>query len=455
MYLIYSLLFTFGLLLALPYYLVRRNPREALRHVKERFGIFPAHLRPLHLRPAHLRQPQRGAILVHGVSLGETLALVPLVRRLQERYPDRAVFLTHSTPTGRQAGREQLKGVTAQFYLPLDWRWTMRRLMRFVQPELVVVGETELWPNLFRAARESGARLVIANARLSDRSFPRYRLARRFFRRVLADVDYIFAQSENDRNRFLALGARPDRVVTTGSTKYELSPPKGTEFSRRLGECLQATVTGRRRRPVMFAASTMPGEEEKVLQAWREIHSKHPKAFLVIAPRRPERFDEAARILESHGIEYLRRSLITETTDWTRAEALLLDSIGELASLFERCDLAFIGGSLVETGGHNPLEPAYWAKPVLFGPHMENFREIARRFVGAGGAIQVSGAQGLAREALRLLEDPARARAMGDTGRRLVEENQGATARSLAHIETLIQVRTPECTELKMAQQAS
>ena len=445
MYFIYSLLFTFGLLLALPYYLVRRNPREALRHIKERFGIFPANL-----RPAHFRQPQRGAILVHGVSLGETLALVPLVRGLQERYPDRAVFLTHSTPTGRQAGRERLQGVTAQFYLPLDWRWTMRRLIRFVQPELVVVGETELWPHLFRAARESGARLVIANARLSDRSFPRYRLARRFFRRVLADVDYIFAQSKNDRDRFLALGAGPDQVILTGSTKYELSPPKGTEFSRRLGRCLQAAQRG----PVMFAASTMPGEEEKVLRAWRAIHSKHPKAFLVIAPRRPERFDEAARILESHGIEYLRRSLTTETTDWTRADALLLDSIGELASLFERCDLAFIGGSLVETGGHNPLEPAYWAKPVLFGPHMENFREIARRFVEAGGAIQVSGEQGLAREALRLLEDPARARAMGDTGRRLVEENQGATARSLAHIETLIQVRTPECTELKMAHQA-
>ena len=438
MYLIYSLFFTLGLILTSPYYLFRAARTGTLRHLRERFGLFPA----------GMQQKTRGALLIHGVSLGETLALIPLVRELLARYPQRRIFISHATATGRAVGREHLPRIAGQFYLPLDWRWAHRRLMRHLKPDLVIVGETEIWPNFFRSVRESGAKLVIVNARLSDRSFPRYRLMRSFFHRVLADVDYVFTQSEADRKRFVDLGSEPGRVLVTGNTKFELAPPPAGSFSGWLRERLRKSGI----HPVLFAASTMPGEEEKVIRMWRTLRRHHRRGLLVLAPRRPERFDSVARLLESQGLRFARRSRLDESADWMQMEALLLDSIGELANLFELCDLAFVGGSLVPTGGHNLLEPAFWAKPVLFGPHMENFREVANLFVKAGGAIQVNSEQALAQEALRLMADRNRASAMGGTARRLVEEHQGATARNLSHIRALLE---SPASELPRAPQSS
>ena len=437
MYLIYSFLFTIGFVLALPYYLLRRGGSGALRGIQERFGQLPE----------SFRQRTPGAILVHAVSLGETLALVPLVKELECRYPARKIFLSHATVTGRQAGRERLPGIAGQFYLPLDWRWSMRRMIRHLQPELVIIGETELWPNFFRTVKAEGSKLVVVNARVSDRSFPRYRLGRFFLRRVLADVDRILAQSPGQRARFVSLGASADQVVVTGNMKFEFSPPARNDFSQRLGARLNEAGFS----PVMIAASTMPGEEEKVLRAWREIRRDHARGLLILAPRRPERFDTVARLLERQGVIFVRRSGMTEVLDGSkredgsRLEAMLLDSIGELGALFEVCTLAYVGGSLVATGGHNPLEPAYWAKPVLFGPHMENFSDMADLFLRAGAAIRVADEHSLAGEVLTLLRDPEGAQAMGEAARRLLDEHRGATARNLSHIEKFLKVETPEC----------
>ena len=425
MYLIYSLFFTLGLILTSPYYLFRAARTGTLHHLRERFGMFPA----------GMQQKARGALMIHGVSLGETLALIPLVHKLLAQYPDRRIFISHATATGRAAGRERLQGIAGQFYLPLDWRWAHRRLIRHFKPDLVIVGETEIWPNFFHSVRESGAKLVIVNARLSDRSFPRYRLMRGFFRRVLADVDYIFTQSAGDRKRFVDLGSDERRVLVTGNTKFELVPPQRGRFSGWLRERLCKSGI----HPVLFAASTMPGEEEKVIRMWRTLRRHHRRGLLVLAPRRPERFDSVARLLASQGLRFARRSRLDDLSDWMQIEALLLDSIGELANLFELCDLAFVGGSLVPAGGHNLLEPAFWAKPVLFGPHMENFREMADLFVKAGGAIQVNSEQALAQEALGLIADRNRASTIGGTARRLVEEHQGATARNLFYIGKLLE----------------
>ena len=301
MYLIYSFLFTVGFVLALPYYLLRRGGSGALRGIQERFGRLPE----------SFRQQTPGAILVHAVSLGETLALVPLVKELERRYPERKIFLSHATVTGRQAGRERLPGIAGQIYLPLDWRWSMRRMVRHLQPELVLIGETELWPNFFRTVKAEGSKLVVVNARVSDRSFPRYRMGRFFLRRVLADVDRILAQSPSQRARFVSLGASADQVVVTGNMKFEFSPPARNDFSQRLGARLNEAGFS----PVMIAASTMPGEEEKVLRAWREIRRDHARGLLILAPRRPERFDTVARLLERQGVNFVRRSRLTEVLD--------------------------------------------------------------------------------------------------------------------------------------------
>ena len=437
MYLIYSLLFTLGFFLALPYYVLRRGGGGALRGIRERFGRMPE----------SFRQQTPGAILVHAVSLGETLALVPLVQELECRYPDRRIFLSHQTLTGRQAGRERLPTIAGQFYLPLDWRWSMRRMVRHLQPELVLIGETELWPNFFRAVKEAGSKLVVVNARVSDRSFPRYRLGRVFFRRVLEDVDIILAQSPAQKERFLSLGASTKQVVVTGNMKFEFSPPAGNEFTQRLDARLREAGFS----PVMIAASTMPGEEEKVLCAWSEIRRHHARGLLILAPRHPERFDTVAGLLKSRGVNFVRRSHLGDVVDgsiredWSGVEAILLDTLGELGGLFELSTLAYVGGSLVSTGGHNLLEPAYWAKPVLFGPHMENFSDMADMFVSAGAAIRVPSEHALAREVLTLLRDSERARRMGEAARRLLDEHRGATARNLSHIEELLKVGTPEC----------
>jgi 3-deoxy-D-manno-octulosonic-acid transferase len=420
-------LFSLGVVLTAPYYLWRLRGRIVSgAGWRERFGFLPA----------AFRQDEVGAIWVHAVSVGETLAAIGLVQELRRRYPARKIFLSHVTPAGREAGEARLPDLAGRFYLPLDWGWAVGRALRLLRPALLVIVETELWPNLLRAAHESGARVVLVNARLSDRSLGRYRLVRPFLRRVLENVDKVCAQSATDAERFRSLGAGVERVVVTGNMKFDATPPRAGELSRRLGKALELA----QRRPVIVAASTMSGEEALLLPAWTEIRRCHPQAVLILAPRHPARFETVAQLLGQEGRAYVRRTTLAAgeqevAAQIASAEILLLDTISELAGIFELADVVFVGGSLVRTGGHNLLEPAFWAKPIVCGPHMWNFRDIAQLFRQAGAALQVRNAQELSRAVLELLGDAARRRELGQAAKQVLERHAGATERVLEHMK--------------------
>ncbi len=429
MYLIYSFLFTLGVLLTAPYYLWKRRDELAGRRWRERFGRLPE----------SFQQTERSAIWIHAVSVGETLAVVRLARDLQARFPDRKIFLSSVTPAGRAAGESRLPSVAGRFYLPMDWRGSVGAALERIQPSLLVIVETELWPNLLRASHEFGARIILVNARLSTRSFRRYRLLRPLMRRVLEHVDVICAQTEADAERFRQLGATPERITLSGNLKFDSEPPRLAASPR----LLEKAAAGTGREPIIVAASTMPGEEPMVLQAWSKVRAQYPRALLILAPRHPARFDEVAQILTGSACSYTRRTHLASqepeiSSQLAAPEVLLLDTIGELAGILELADVVFMGGSLVPTGGHNILEAAYWAKPVIFGPHMENFQDIARLFLEANACIQVRDAKELAESVLKLLGDRGDGQRLGERGKLVLEKQTGATARVLEQIQRLL-----------------
>jgi len=434
MFLLYSLFYTLGILLMAPYYLWRmRGSISARAHWRERFGILPA----------SFQTSGAGAIGVHAVSVGETLAVVRLVQSLQEQYPSRKIFLSHVTPAGRVAGETRLPGVTGRFYLPLDWSWCVRRMLDRIRPALLLIVETELWPNLLREARKFGSRVILVNARLSDHSFRGYRLVRPLMRRVLEPIEWICAQTERDAERFRSLGARPERVVVTGNLKFDVKSPEvavAKELRKALGDVLRI--------PVIVAASTMPGEEALLLEAWTEIRRRHSRAVLILAPRHPPRFEEVARFLDLQHKSFIRRTDLGKggrklSVQLASPEILLLDSIGELAGIFELADLVIMGGSLVPTGGHNLIEPAYWGKAIIFGPHMENFRDVAQLFLQVGAGVQVRNPRGLTRQALELLDDTPRRLQLGERARHVLAQASGATERVLVRVRELLRADAP------------
>lgn len=435
MYRLYSILFSLGLALMAPYYILRHRGRKELSGWRERLGKLPS----------GIRQEAPGAIWIHAVSVGETLAVAGLVKQIQQRDPGRKIFLSSVTAAGREAGEKRLPDIAGRFYLPFDWKFAVRRVLRHIRPSVLVIVETELWPNLLRATRESGCRTMLVNARVSDRSFPGYRMGRLFMRHVLQDIARICTQTPADAERFEQLGARPDRLVVTGNLKFDGRAP---QFGS-LGTSMKEALAAEGRSPVFVAGSTMRGEEPLVLEAWQRIHERHPHAILILAPRHPGRFDEVAEILQSRQLSTVRRTSLPENEDEFRrslahSEILLLDTIGELAEVAGVADVVFVGGSLVPTGGHNVVEPAFWAKPILFGPHMNNFRDVAAFFLDANGAIQVADAAGLADAVLHLLGDPADARRMGERAREVVHRQAGATARILGQMEEWL--GTPQTT---------
>lgn len=427
MYFAYSLLFAIGSLLLAPYYAWRYRKTPLLRSSwRDRLGFTSA------------RSAQPGALWVHAVSVGETLAVAGLVEQLAARFPNREIFLSHVTPTGREAGEKRLPQVAGRFFLPLDLPGPMRRAMRRVRPALLLIVETELWPNMLRAAHRCGARVALVNARLSDRSLRGYRLGRFAMRRILDNVDLIMAQTPEDAARFSEIGAATDRIIMTGNLKFDGRPPKSCPVVPALKDALASAE----RHPTVVAASTMPGEEEIVLSAWDEVRRAYPRALLILAPRHPARFDQVARLLGSRNFVH-RTDLAASGPEIARQlaspEVLLLDTLGELQSFFDLADVVFIGGSLVPTGGHNLLEPAWWSKPVVFGPHMENFRDAARLFLDAGAAAQVSDGRALAAEILALLRDDLRRRAIGEAAYRVVQSQSGATGRVLEQLTHLFE----------------
>jgi 3-deoxy-D-manno-octulosonic-acid transferase len=399
--------------------------RRYLGSLAERLGFLPR----------QYRQTGHAAIWLHAVSVGEVLAAAALARELRARSAEAPLFVSASTLAGKKAAEDKLRGLAeGVFYAPIDYCFAVRRVLRTIRPRVVVVLETEIWPNLYREAKRAGCGLAVVNGRISDRAMPRYRKLRRFFRPMLALPDTILAQSESDRGRYLELGAPPERVRQAGNLKYDFDP-SGQEPPAAVREFFQ------RARPaeVWIAASTMPpaapedpDEDEAVIAAFREVRQSHPGLLLVLAPRKPERFDRAAEALARAGVPFVRRSNMQGT-----GTALLLDSIGELASLFGLADAVFMGGTLARRGGHNILEPAFFGKPVMVGPHMENFAEMAAKFEAAGALVRIESAGELAGALRGLLEDAGRRERIGAAASVAAASERGATARAAEQIGRL------------------
>jgi 3-deoxy-D-manno-octulosonic-acid transferase len=377
------------------------------------------------------------SIWIHAVSVGEVLTARALLPDLRERYPHLRLFLSTTTITGQQVARSNLQYVDDVFYFPFDLRPIVNRTIRLVRPRLLIMMETEIWPNVLRACRQARIRTVLVNGRISSRSYPRYRLARVFLRRVLADVDRFCMQSEESARRIIDIGADRARVSVTGSLKFDsLDGPDASSGGRRRHRVLRYFRMAPDR-PVIIAASTLKGEEEPVLDAFRQVRATWGRALLVIAPRKPERFDDVDRLARRAGWHVVRRTELAVDAE-PRADVVVLDTIGELAQLYQVATAVFVGGSLVDAGGHNILEPAVYGKPIVFGPHMQNFAEIARTFIEHHGAVEVRSAADLATCLVDLLGDPVRRASLGAAARALVEANRGAKAKSLAVIAQLL-----------------
>jgi 3-deoxy-D-manno-octulosonic-acid transferase len=428
MYLAYSLLTFIGFILVSPYFLY-----QALRH-----GKYVGSLRQrLGYLPIAFNVDGEESIWIHAVSVGEALTARALVEDLRARYPRLRLYLSTTTIAGQQVARRNLQHVDAVFYFPFDWAFIVRRTLNIVKPRVFVMMETEIWPNLLRECRARGIRTVVINGRISSRSYPRYRVIRPFFRRVLADVDRFCMQSDESARRLLDLGADRARVTVTGSLKFDSlqipSPMAHGKPRERVLRFFRVSPS----RVVIIAGSTMKGEEAAILRAFERIKSLSPGALLIIAPRQPERFSEVERLAKDVGFVTTRRSNLPIDTD-PRADVVVLDTFGELAQLYQLATAVFVGGSLADHGGHNILEPAIFGKPIVFGPHMQNFKEIAETFLGNSAALQVQSDRELESTLIALVTDPVRRARLGAAARALVEANRGAKDKTLAVILELL-----------------
>lgn len=429
MYLLYSALTLAAVVVLLPYFAVR-----ALRHNKY-LGSLRQRLGDL---PVSFNLDGDRSIWVHAVSVGEVLAARPLVGALRQRYPGLRVFLSTTTLSGQQVARRGVTDAHDVFYFPFDWTFAVRRTLAVVKPRLFLMVDTEIWPNLLRECRRTGVKTVLVNGRVSARSFARYRWIRPLFRRVLRDIDRFCVQGADAAGRLQALGADPARIVVTGSLKFDALEP--------------AAVPGRGRervlrffrlspnRPVFVAGSTMRAEEdEAVVRTFNRLRATAAGAgaLLVIAARHPERFDEVERRCRQEGLSTVRRSQLPIDAE-PRADAVVVDTIGELPYLYQIATVVFIGGSLVPTGGHNLLEPAAHGKAIVFGPYMDNFREIVDRFLADDAAIEVQSARELESVVLALMADPVRRARLGAAARALVDANRGANDRTLRVLAELL-----------------
>jgi 3-deoxy-D-manno-octulosonic-acid transferase len=423
MYALYSALAGLALLLSSPYWLFRMLRRDKYRAgLGERFGRVPDRLRDPQRRPT---------IWVHAVSVGEVLAVSGLISELQQRATSHRVVVSTTTATGQKLARDRFGGGNV-FYFPMDFAFAVRPYLRALRPALIVIAETEFWPNFLRLARRSGVRIAVVNARISDRSFPRYRRFRALLAAVLYEVNLFLAQSQEDGRRLVEIGAPEERVQVGGNLKFDLRPAAEAPLVASLRAALQRGHTA----PVLVCGSTVEGEEPILLRSFTAVRERCPNAFMILAPRHPERFAEVAGIIASTGVKSWRRS------QWDESQPLgpgilLLDSIGELASAYALADIAFVGGSLVPKGGHNILEAAQHGVATVVGPHTENFREMVALFRQAG-ALVVATAGDLPQTLLSLLADETRRRGLGARAREILRENAGAAARTIAALEMLL-----------------
>ncbi|MFO7577915.1 MAG: 3-deoxy-D-manno-octulosonic acid transferase [Pelovirga sp.] len=432
MYLLYNLLLLLSGLFLVPFYQFHGwRHGKSHRGIRERLGAYTVE------QKQRLQEAQ--VIWIHAVSVGETRAAIPLISALRRSYPDHLILVTSVTETGHAIAMENSQ-VDLCLFFPFDFSWTVRKVLRLINPAIVIIVETEIWPNFCRQAKGLNIPLVLINGRISDRSYPRYRLVRVFLAPLLESFCAFCMQSQTDVERIIALGAPPQRVENSGNLKFDRQLQIATTE-----EVLRKKSVYRlpQDAAIMVAGSTRSGEERLLVEAYRKIADRIDRPLLlVLIPRHPERCREVQGLLKDMGASYRLRSLLTPNDQLLAAgEILIGDTLGEVMTLYSVADLVFVGGSLVPIGGHNLLEAALVGKPVLFGPYMENFKEISAKLVRAGAGLQVQDGSDLERQSIILLNDPARCRAMGEAGQVLIKENAGAVERTMAEIDQCLVAR--------------
>ena len=427
MYFAYSALLALLLVVGSPYWLY-----QMLRHGKYRTGLRER----LGAIPARLGNISPPTIWIHAVSVGEVLAVSELVRQLRAELARYRILVSTTTDTGQRLARQRF-GEENVFYFPLDFAFAARRWLQRLHPELVVIAETELWPNFLRCAREANAHVAIVNARISDKSFQGYRRWKALIASVLQIPDLFLAQTDQDAHRLRDIGARGDRVVTTGNLKYDVPLPPMPPVVEELRRAFSGAG------PVLVCGSTVEGEEPLLLGAFTNILANHAGAVMLLAPRHPQRFDEVERLLREVKMPFWRRS------KWTggpiRGGVLLVDSIGELSALYALADIAFVGGSLVPRGGHNIIEPAQHGVPIVVGNHTENFRDIVGLFQSRD-AVRIVGPAELPLMLMQLIANDAERHALGKRALETLELQRGATQRTLTQLKKLLDRNAPEVT---------
>ena len=430
----YNMALIAALVAGAPWWLWRMATTHKYREgLIERLGRVPPRL-----APSGAPAGGRPLVWLHAVSVGEVLAVTRLVRTLNAAFPDFLVVISTTTRTGQALARERF-GANRVFYFPLDLPWAVRAYLNALKPRLLILVETEFWPNLLHGCFRRGIPVAVVNARISDRSWPRYRRLRRLWRPLLSRLSRVLAQSQADAERLQAIGCRPDRVSVAGNLKFDVRAAQESEAAR----LLRSMAGGLR---LFVAGSTLESEESALLEAWPHLLAADPQLAMVIAPRHPERFSTVAALLGKSGVPWRKRSdwpaepssaLPTTASPLHPGEIVLLDTIGELASVYSLASVAFVGGSLIPAGGHNPLEPAQFAVPIVMGPHYANFAAITDSLRGHN-ALRIAANEELAAALIELIGDRAAAEAMGARAKEVFDRQAGATDWCVEAILTLL-----------------
>jgi 3-deoxy-D-manno-octulosonic-acid transferase len=437
MYFFYRIFTAAAMIFLAPYYVLRGWRRgEPAQAFRERLGSVPQEIA---MRTSQAAATGANAIWIHAVSVGEVLAAKPLIDGLKLRFPSRPIFVSTTTETGQRLARERLSGADGMFYFPLDWVVPVRRALGNIRPSVVIVMETEIWPNFLREARRKNIPVVFANARISQKSFARFKrwefLIGPFFSETLQDAALFLPQTPEDATRLASMGASAQQMEVMGNLKYDAEPPQLSPF----GSWLEQQIRQQERWPVIVAGSVVEGEEDAVVAAYDMVQRQWRRTLLILAPRKPDRFDAATAVSKEGGWRVIRRTEIDVAVPLDEGvDVLLLDSIGELAALYAVADATFVGGSLVPSGGHNILEPAWFAQPPVFGNSMENFQDMADQFLDGHAGVQVASAESLGKVWVQLIQDSVMRERMGKAARAIAERNRGTAKRTLDRIAPLI-----------------
>ena len=428
MYFIYNILLVIISLLLSPFiFIAVLSQKKYRRGLSQKLGFLPPGL----LQKLSGHRP----VWIHAVSVGEVMATIPLLQRIKTKYPSQRIVLSTVTVTGNYTASIKAREVDAVLYFPFDYPFIVKRVVKTINPKLFITLETEIWPNLLRELTRKDIPSVLISGRISNHSYRKYKWARFFFSRVLENIDTFCMQTEVDTTRIIDIGAKADRVITVGNLKFDQQLPV---LSPREKESLYRTFNVQEGQRLFIAGSTHRGEEDVVLEVFKNLKRTFEDLILMLAPRHPERFDEVAHLLPRYGLQGIKKTEIEKGKRVNHHDVILIDTIGDLSKLYSIGTIIFVGGSLVSIGGHNVLEPVSYKKAVIFGPHMENFYEISRSLRESGGGLQVGNQEEFISKARMLLQDDAFRDKLGEMAFEVIAHNQGSINKAMEVIGKFI-----------------